>query len=193
MKKYLNKIKKIWMLTPSTDRIFIGIGIASLILAFGVSLASHTSHKDSSPEVSAKALVISTETTTEETEEAPAPAPEEVAPPVISLDGWEGPLLYDEAYQITENHLTPGGGEVYFNDHKETYYSSPGGDRLAIPGKHVANDGTIRDQDGYICVARPADSGWLSYGDTVLTSLGPGKVYDEGTMYEYWIDLYTTW
>ncbi len=86
--------------------------------------------------------------------------------------------------------LTPEKGVVYYNGHKETYYSQkvlPGGG-LNIPGRHVASDGTIRDADGYICVA----SSDLAKGTVVNTSLGPGKVYDSGCA-SGTIDIYTNW
>lgn len=89
-----------------------------------------------------------------------------------------------------DNVLTPSKGVVYFNGHRETYYSQkvlPGGG-LNIPGRHVAEDGTIRDADGYICVA----SSDYPRGTVVETSLGPGKVYDTGCA-SGTIDIYTDW
>lgn len=88
------------------------------------------------------------------------------------------------------NVLTPSKGVVYFNGHRETYYSQkvlPGGG-LNIPGRHVAEDGTIRDADGYICVA----SSDYPRGTIVETSLGTGKVYDTGCA-SGTIDIYTDW
>lgn len=93
-------------------------------------------------------------------------------------------------YPTSGGALTPEKGVVYFNGHRETYYSQkvlPGGG-LNIPGRHVASDGTIRDSDGYICVAS-SDYPW---GTVVETSLGPGKVYDSGCA-SGTIDLYTDW
>lgn len=93
-------------------------------------------------------------------------------------------------YQTGNDVLTPEKGVVYFNGHRETYYSQkvlPGGG-LNIPGRHVAEDGTIRDADGYICVA----SSDLAWGTVVETSLGPGKVYDSGCA-SGTIDIYTDW
>ena len=98
---------------------------------------------------------------------------------------------YDYDYGNTEV-LNPNVGVVYYNDHKETYYSQqvlPGGG-LNIPGRYVAEDGTVRDEEGYICVA--ADPSYLGYGSTVETSLGTGKVYDSGCDYGT-IDIYTNW
>lgn len=86
--------------------------------------------------------------------------------------------------------LTPSKGVVYYNGHRETYYSQkvlPGGG-LSIPGRHVAEDGTIRDSDGYICVA----SSDLAWGTVVETSLGTAKVYDCGCA-SGTIDIYTDW
>ena len=59
-------------------------------------------------------------------------------------------------YVIPSGGLTPSKGRIWFNGHSETYYSQkvlPGGG-LAIPGRHIASDGTIRDKDNYIVVAR---------------------------------------
>lgn len=75
--------------------------------------------------------------------------------------------------------------------HKETYYSQkqlPGKD-LNIPWRHVAKDGTIRDQDGYICVA----CNYLPKKSLIMTTLWPGKVYDKWWMKGNWIDLYVNW
>lgn len=93
-------------------------------------------------------------------------------------------------YPTSGGALTPEKGVVYFNGHRETYYSQrvlPGGG-LNIPGRHVAPDGTIRDADGYICVA----SSDLPWGTIVETSLGTGKVYDCGCA-SGTIDIYTDW
>lgn len=97
-----------------------------------------------------------------------------------------------EEYIITDYALTPQLGVVYYNGHKETYYSQkvlPGGG-LNIPGRHVAEDGTIRDADNYICVA--TDWSFIPYGALVETSLGMGKVYDTGCDYGT-VDIYTNW
>lgn len=93
-------------------------------------------------------------------------------------------------YPTSGGVLTPEKGVVYFNGHRETYYSQkvlPGGG-LNIPGRYVAADGTIRDKDGYICVA----SSDLAWGTLVETSLGMGKVYDSGCA-SGTIDIYTNW
>lgn len=49
-------------------------------------------------------------------------------------------------YVIPSGGLTPSKGRIWYNGHTETYYSQkvlPGGG-LAIPGRHIASDGTIR-------------------------------------------------
>lgn len=105
--------------------------------------------------------------------------------------GWVQ-LQYSATYHITENHLTRSNGVVYFMGHRETWYSihEPGQDVTAreIPGKHIADDGTIRDKDGYVCVA----SSDLPFYTIVLTSVGIGKVYDCGCS-SGTIDVYTDW
>ena len=93
-------------------------------------------------------------------------------------------------YVIPSGGLTPSKGRIWFNGHSETYYSQkvlPGGG-LAIPGRHIASDGTIRDKDNYIVV----ESDDYPKGTVVQTSLGAGKVYDSGSGKGN-IDLYTDW
>lgn len=125
----------------------------------------------------------------------PEPEPEEVVEELIDqLPTAYGYILqYDKPYNVETNVILNSYiGVVYFNGHKETYYSQnvlPGGG-LRIPGRHVAEDGTVRDEEGYICVA--ADWNYLPYGATVLTSLGPARVYDTGCDYGV-IDIYVNW
>ncbi len=101
-------------------------------------------------------------------------------------------LQYSERYNVSSNPLTAFKGVVYYNGHRETYYSQRvlPGNGLNIPGRHVADDGTIRDGDGYICVA--ANSAYMKKGTTLMTSLGPAKVYDCGCAYGT-IDIYVNW
>ena len=99
---------------------------------------------------------------------------------------------YSSSYSNNSgDHLTRSGGVYYYNGRKETWYSQrvlPGGG-LDIPGRHVnAEDGTIRDEDGYICVAASD----LEYGTVVETSLGTGKVYDTGCA-PGTTDIYVDW
>ena len=125
----------------------------------------------------------------------PAPEPEESIEELIDQlpTAYGYILLYDKPYNVeTDVKLNSYIGVVYFNGHKETYYSQnvlPGGG-LRIPGRHVAEDGTVRDEEGYICVA--ADWNYLPYGATVLTSLGPARVYDTGCDYGV-VDIYVNW
>ena len=101
-------------------------------------------------------------------------------------------LKYDEAYNVADDYLTRSKGVVYYDGHKETWYSEKrlSGERLNIPGRHVASDGTIRDENGYIVVA--SDLNYMPRGTTLMTSLGPAKVYDSGCDYGT-IDIYTSW
>ncbi len=102
------------------------------------------------------------------------------------------PLQYDAAYEVSDVRLTKRAGRINFDNHQETYYSEkvlPGGG-LDIPGRHVAQDGTIRDELGYICVA--ANESYLPKGSTVMTSLGPAKVYDTGPEVGV-VDIYVSW
>ncbi len=101
-------------------------------------------------------------------------------------------LEYSAPYTTSPSRLTASRGALYFNGHKETYYSQRvlPGYALNIPGRHVADDGTIRDGDGYISVA--ANTSYMSKGTVLLTSLGPAKVYDSGCAYGT-IDIYVNW
>lgn len=101
-------------------------------------------------------------------------------------------LEYSAAYTTSSSRLTKSRGALYFNGHKETYYSQRvlPGYALNIPGRHVADDGTVRDGDGYISVA--ANTSYMSKGTILLTSLGPAKVYDSGCAYGT-IDIYVNW
>ena len=101
-------------------------------------------------------------------------------------------MEYSALYTYSGERLSTSKGAQYFNGHKETYYSERvlPGTTLNIPGRHVAEDGTVRDGDGFICVA--ADPGFMPKGSTLITSLGPAKVYDSGCAYGI-IDLYVNW
>ena len=135
----------------------------------------------------------------------PTPEPVKVSEPVRigtagdavrdtgSADPLSGVTLsYSGRYNVSDTPLTSTKGVVRFNGHKETYYSQKilPGTGLNIPGRHVADDGTVRDGDGYIVVA--SDLSYLPRYSTVLTSLGPGKVYDTGCAYGT-IDIYVNW
>lgn len=105
--------------------------------------------------------------------------------------GWVQ-LQYSAEYHIREDHLTRSNGSIDVFGHHETWYSTSEGcgqtTAVPIPGKHVADDGTVRDEDGYICVA----SSDLKMYSIVMTSVGPGKVYDTGCSHGT-IDVYTNW
>lgn len=93
-------------------------------------------------------------------------------------------------YPSGAGQLNPFVGVVYYNGHRETYYSQRvlPGYGLNIPGRHVASDGTIRDSSGYLCLA----SSDHPKGTIVETSLGTGVVYDTGCA-SGTIDIYTDW
>ena len=111
---------------------------------------------------------------------------------VQALNNGDLKMEYSKPYTYSSSRLTKSKGAIYYNGHKETYYSQNvlPGYALRIPGRHVAEDGTIRDADGYISVA--ANTGYLSKGTVLLTSLGPAKVYDSGCAYGV-IDIYVNW
>jgi len=111
----------------------------------------------------------------------------------VTVGGYDHIVLkYSETYNLFSNALTPSRGAQYFDGHKETYYSQNvlPGPGLNIPGRHVADDGTIRDGEGYISVA--ADPSFMARGTTLMTSMGPAKVYDTGCAYGT-IDIYVNW
>lgn len=89
-----------------------------------------------------------------------------------------------------EPPLTKRKGKVKFNGHYETWYSQKKlpGNGLKIPGRHVADDGTIRDENNFICVATKL----VNMGETINTSLGTGKRYDTCTPTDV-VDIYTNW
>lgn len=111
----------------------------------------------------------------------------------VKIDSVTGvQLQYSAKYSVSSNPLTRSKGVVSFNGHRETYYSQRilPGYGLNIPGRHVADDGTVRDGDGYIVVA--SDLSYLGRYSILLTSLGPAKVYDTGCAYGT-IDIYVNW
>ena len=126
----------------------------------------------------------------------PAPIIEEsseTADENVKVDSVTGvQLQYSAAYNVSSNPLTRYKGVVSFNGHRETYYSQRilPGYGLNIPGRHVADDGTVRDGDGYIVVA--SNLSYMGRYTILLTSLGPAKVYDTGCAYGT-IDIYVNW
>lgn len=136
-----------------------------------------------------KMLFISERKTAERT----AVTTEEETTGEINADGYGWVALqYSAEYHIMEDHLTRSNGKIRCFGHLETWYSTneAAGKATAreIPGKHIADDGTIRDENGYICVA----SSDLAFYSIVMTSVGPGKVYDTGCS-SGTIDVYTNW
>ena len=70
-----------------------------------------------------------------------------------------------------------------------TYYSQrvlPGGG-LDIPGRHVDDDGFIRDENGNLCIA----SSNHAKGTEIDTPYGKGVVYDYCPSDN--LDIYTDW
>ena len=142
---------------------------------------------ESTTEVSFGKLQASYEQVTETIETQTAECTSDITG---SWDGWD--LHYSEPYNVTSNHLTRSNGSIRYNGHRETWYSTREacGQTTAwsIPGKHTADDGTIRDADGFVCIASS------DYGKhtIIMTSVGPGKVYDTGCSHGT-IDVYTNW
>lgn len=141
--------------------------------------------------------VVLTTASTEATTELKTEATTEVVSEVTTEQKTEETteVIEETTESISVNsggHLTRSGGVYYFNGYKETWYSTNEGCGQAtarpIPGKHVDENGIIRDEDGYICVA----SSDLPFYYVITISLGDAKVYDTGCS-SGTIDVYTTW
>lgn len=106
----------------------------------------------------------------------------------INADGYGWVCLqYAAPYNIIDGHLTRENGSIQCFGHRETWYNASETVK-EIPGRHVAEDGTVRDKNGYICTAatdRPLYS-------VVMTSVGPGKVYDVGCSWDT-VKINTEW
>lgn len=78
-------------------------------------------------------------------------------------------------------------GVVNWGGYKFTYYSQQvlPGPGLAIPGRHVNEDGYVSDEDGYIVLAGSAPKGTVY--DTPFGY--QGKIYDRGTAGNH-LDVY---
>lgn len=86
--------------------------------------------------------------------------------------------------------LTKRKGVNYYKGRRETWYSQRvlRGGGLKIPGRHVGEDGTIRDKNNYICISSSSHK----KGTVLRTSLGLAKVYDTGCA-KGTIDIYVDW
>jgi hypothetical protein len=108
---------------------------------------------------------------------------------------YTGDTMSWKGYRIKRQACNPTTGVWNFNGHVETYYSQrvlPGGG-LSIPGRHVnRQDGTIRDANEYIVLARPERIPSMKKGDCIMTSLGAGKFYDMNSGSDR-VDIYTDW
>lgn len=195
MKKYFDSnsiVKKALLLTAGILALAVMIAAIitlrkpTIVLAGTSTVAAPVKNKTVVKPRPATPKNTTVETVEEEVEEVEAEEEETYD------DGSGVDLLYSEEYGVCEDCLDEIIGALFFNGHKETYYSEHvlPGEGLDIPGRHVADDGTIRDEDGYICVA--ADPEFLPYGATVLTTLGPAKVYDCGCAYGT-VDVYVSW
>lgn len=153
--------------------------------------AQFTATTEKAPEIATgRPTEAETEAKTEPDTEKKTEKPD---PGDINVKGYGWVFLqYSAPYHIMEGHLTRENGSIRCFGHHETWYSTNEGcgqtTAVPIPGKHVADDGTIRDEDGYICVA----SSDLKMYSIVMTSVGPGKVYDCGCS-SGTIDVYTNW
>lgn len=109
-----------------------------------------------------------------------------------------GPAVYVEAEQL-ETLVPPkpvalytlpqfmSSGVVNWGGYKFTYYSQQvlPGPGLAIPGRHVNEDGYVSDADGFIVLAGSAPKGTVY--DTPFGY--QGKIYDRGTSGNH-LDVY---
>lgn len=153
-----------------------------------------TEQKTESPvldaEIAENSANIEDKTEKIESTEPEEPKTEDSGDIIGSWEGWD--LHYFNTYNVTSNRITKKNGVVRYNGHRETWYSTreAAGKTTArsIPGKHTAQDGTIRDENGFVCVA----SSDLAFYSTLLTTAGPAKVYDTGCS-SGTIDIYTNW
>lgn len=120
----------------------------------------------------------------------------------VETEDEEEPELSDDGYSEEQNeeetHYSGDQfkfeGRVYEGDHEYTWYSEDvlPGEGLDIPGRHVDDEGYVRDGDGNLCVA----SNGYSYGSVIDVPFGDGKavVYDscEDESDEL-IDVYVSW
>lgn len=134
------------------------------------------------------------------------------AEPVYDIyDGEDGPEYYEPVDEQMDGGIEDDGedvgvsgyytagefqfeGRVYDGDREYTWYSEqvlPGGG-LDIPGRHVDEDGYVRDGDGNLCCA----SSGYSYGEKIEVPFGDGTavVYDttEGEA-DNLVDMYVSW
>lgn len=139
-------------------------------------------------------LEDSVEEVVEDDEDIALVDPEEE--PESSDDGFFGDV--QEQAPAGETHYSGDQfkfeGRVYEGEHEYTWYSEDvlPGEGLGIPGRHVDDEGYVRDGDGNLCVA----SNGYSYGSVIDVPFGDGKavVYDscedEG---DELIDVYVSW
>lgn len=106
--------------------------------------------------------------------------------------GWSKGQSVKTGYKMPSGKrvLTKSKGVNYYKGRRETWYSQRvlRGGGLKIPGRHVGEDGTIRDKDNYICIS----SSTHKKGTILRTSLGLAKVYDTGCA-KGTIDIYVDW
>ena len=121
-------------------------------------------------------------------------AAEQAAVEAELAQSWDEVAYYEPTYHGGGYAANPGSlqydGVQTDGTWRYTWYSQrvlPGGG-LDIPGRHVDEDGYVRDGDGNIAVA----SGSLDYGTVVETPYGTAVVYDSGCA-EDTIDVYTDW
>lgn len=188
--------------TKLLTNITLSLTLAALIPVSTVYAKSNVSETSATALIASNAEVITEDLIAKkekmEAEKAEREAKEAEAAELATLESTvssvNAPAASYEAPAYTEapsgDPLTPSKGVVYYNGHRETYYSQNvlPGYGLNIPGRHVAADGTVRDADNYICVA----SSDLAKGTVVETSLGTGKVYDSGCA-SGTVDIYTNW
>lgn len=131
-----------------------------------------------------------------ETEEVVVVHEEDGAREATEEDYYVEETYYEPAYSAP-SYTAPSGGSGtlnsydginYYNGNKETYYSSNVLYHYMTPQWTLREDGVWTDSEGYVVVA----SSDLSYGSTVDTSLGMGKVYDSGCASGV-VDVYTAW
>lgn len=97
-------------------------------------------------------------------------------------------FVHSVSYVPSEGQLTKAGGVNYYNDKRETWYSSNKAYHYRTSEWTAGDDGVYRDSDGYVVIA----SSDMPMGSTHETSLGMAKVYDTGCDAGT-VDVYVNW
>jgi hypothetical protein len=82
---------------------------------------------------------------------------------------------------------------IKFNNHYEIWHSEKTDPKakLKIPGRHVDENGVIRDNRNYVVVTTGIDI--TKVGKLINTSLGVGKCYETNPKLSKTVSIFTNW